>query len=93
MLAYLSRYTHRVAISNSRLVAADASGVTFSYKDYRIEGPGRYNTMTLKPDDIAAIRPELPAFLVVLGRQRKLVALFGQARQLLMGTEIIRRER
>ena len=39
MLAYLSRYTHRVAISNSRLIAADTTGVTFSYKDYRIEGP------------------------------------------------------
>src|SRR5712691_7483053 len=51
VLAYLSRYTHRVAISNSRLIAADATGVTFSYKDYRIEGPGRYKTMTLKPDE------------------------------------------
>jgi Putative transposase len=38
VLAYLSRYTHRVAISNSRLIAADASGVTFKVKDYRIEG-------------------------------------------------------
>ena len=46
VLAYLSRYTHRVAISNSRLIAADATGVTFSYKDYRIEGPGRYKTPT-----------------------------------------------
>ena len=51
VLAYLSRYTHRVAISNSRLIAANATGVTFSYKDYRIEGPGRYKTMTLKPDE------------------------------------------
>jgi hypothetical protein len=51
VLAYLSRYTHRVAISNSRLIAAAATGVTFSYKDYRIEGPGRYKTMTLKPDE------------------------------------------
>jgi Putative transposase/Transposase zinc-binding domain len=51
VLAYLSRYTHRVAISNSRLIAVDASGVTFSYKDYRIEGLGRYKTMTLKPDE------------------------------------------
>src|SRR6195256_5605131 len=51
VLAYLSRYTHRVAISNSRLIAADATSVTFSYKDYRIEGPGRYKTMTLKPDE------------------------------------------
>jgi hypothetical protein len=47
VLAYLSRYTHRVAISNSRLISADAAGVTFKYKDYRIEGPARYTTMTL----------------------------------------------
>jgi hypothetical protein len=47
VLAYLSRYTHRVAISNRRLIAADASGVTFKYKDYRVEGAGRYKTMTL----------------------------------------------
>jgi len=47
VLAYLSRYTHRVAISNRRLIAADETGVTFKYKDYRIEGPERYTTMTL----------------------------------------------
>jgi hypothetical protein len=47
VLAYLARYTHRVAISNHRLVVADQSGVTFKYKDYRIDGPGRYKTMTL----------------------------------------------
>ena len=47
VLAYLSRYTHRVAISNRRLVAADDNGVTFRWKDYRIEGPDRYKTMTL----------------------------------------------
>jgi hypothetical protein len=47
VLAYLSRYTHRVAISNRRLIAADKTGVTFTYKDYRIEGAGRYKTMTL----------------------------------------------
>jgi hypothetical protein len=51
VLAYLSRYTHRLAISNSRLIAADATGVTFRYKDYRIEGPGRYKAMTLKPSE------------------------------------------
>jgi Putative transposase len=51
VLAYLSRYTHRVAISNSRLLSADASGVTFKYKDYRIEGPERYKTMTLEPGE------------------------------------------
>ena len=47
VLAYLSRYTHRVAISNRRLIAADAETVTFKVKDYRTEGPGRYTTMTL----------------------------------------------
>ena len=47
MLRYLARYTHRVAISNRRLIAADETGVTFKYKDYRIEGPPRYKTMTL----------------------------------------------
>lgn len=48
VLAYLSRYTHRVAISNRRLVSADETGVTFKYKDYRIEGPGRFKVMTLE---------------------------------------------
>jgi hypothetical protein len=47
VLAYLSRYTHRVAISNRRLIAADSKTVTFKIKDYRIEGPARYKTMTL----------------------------------------------
>src|SRR5438034_10919665 len=47
VLAYLSRYTHRIAISNRRLIAVDETGVTFKYKDYRIEGPQRYKTMTL----------------------------------------------
>jgi hypothetical protein len=47
VLAYLSRYTHRVAISNRRLIAVDERSVTFKVKDYRIEGPGRYRTITL----------------------------------------------
>jgi hypothetical protein len=51
VLAYLSRYTHRVAISNSRLISADAGGVTFKYKDYRLDGPERYTTMTLEPGE------------------------------------------
>ena len=51
VLAYLARYTHRVAISNSRLIAAGADGVTFKYKDYRVEGPERYKTMTLAPHE------------------------------------------
>ena len=49
VLAYLSRYTHRVAISNSRLIAADADGVTFNVKNYRVNGAARYTTMTLAP--------------------------------------------
>jgi hypothetical protein len=47
VLAYLSRYTHRVAIANSRLIAADENGVTFKWKDYRFQGRDRYKTMTL----------------------------------------------
>jgi hypothetical protein len=47
VLRYLARYTHRVAISNRRLVACDEKGVTFKWKDYRIEGPERYKLMTL----------------------------------------------
>src|SRR5437588_892676 len=51
VLAYLSRYTHRVAISNRRLIALDERSVTFKVKDYRIEGSGRYTTMTLAIDE------------------------------------------
>jgi hypothetical protein len=51
VLAYLSRYTHRVAISNSRLIALDEAGVTFRYKDYRRSGRERYRTMTLDPGE------------------------------------------
>jgi hypothetical protein len=47
VLAYLSRYTHRVAISNSRLLASDDRGVTFRWKDYRAQGSTRHKTMTL----------------------------------------------
>jgi hypothetical protein len=47
VLAYLARYTHRVAISNSRLIALDDKGVTFKWKDYRIEGRDRFKVMTL----------------------------------------------
>ncbi len=51
MLAYLARYTHRVAIANSRLIALDECGVTFRYKDYRRNGQARYRTMTLAADE------------------------------------------
>jgi hypothetical protein len=51
VLAYLSRYTHRVAISNSRLIRFDESGVTFRYKDYRRDGADRQQVMTLATDE------------------------------------------
>ena len=51
VLRYLSRYTHRIAISNRRLISADKSGVTFKYKDYRLDGSARFKTMTLTPDE------------------------------------------
>jgi hypothetical protein len=47
VLAYLSRYTHRVAISNRRLVKADANGVSLRVKDYRASPDRRWRTMTL----------------------------------------------
>jgi Putative transposase len=51
VLAYLSRYTHRVAISNRRLIAFDQNGVTFSYKDYRADGRARYKVTTLATNE------------------------------------------
>jgi hypothetical protein len=51
VLRYLSRYTHRVAISNRRLIAADDAGVALRCKDYRIDGPGRWKTMRLHPHE------------------------------------------
>src|SRR6266446_9205235 len=51
VLAYLSRYTHRVAISNSRLLSLDERGVTFRWKDYRAKGHARYKIMTLGADE------------------------------------------
>ena len=47
VLAYLARYTHRVAISNSRLIRLADTGVTFKWKDYRFQGRDRFKTMTL----------------------------------------------
>lgn len=51
VLAYLSRYTHRVAIANSRLITLDERGVTFRWKDYRAKGKTRHKTMTLSTDE------------------------------------------
>ncbi len=51
VLAYLSRYTHRVAIANSRLIAFDGKRVTFKWKDYRARGGDRHKIMTLEADE------------------------------------------
>ena len=51
VLSYLSRYTHRVAISNRRLIAFDGQGVTLRFKDYRRDGPDRQQVMTLATDE------------------------------------------
>src|SRR3546814_4003117 len=61
VLAYLSRYTHRVAISNRRLLAFDDAGVTMRYKDYRRDGADRQRVMTLSADEF--IRRFLPPVL------------------------------
>src|SRR6202030_1824096 len=53
VLAYLSRYTHRVAIANSRLIAIDDAGVTFRWKDYRAKGHERAKLMTLAVDEFS----------------------------------------
>lgn len=51
VLAYVSRYTHGVAIANSRLIACDDTGVTFRWKDYRAKGRERHKVMTLQTDE------------------------------------------
>jgi len=51
VLRYLSRYTHRIAIANSRLLRADENTVSFKWKDYRQKGKQRYKSMTLQTDE------------------------------------------
>ena len=51
VLAYLSRYTHRIAISNRRLLAFDEASVIFRYQDYRRDGADRHQAMTLAADE------------------------------------------
>jgi Putative transposase/Transposase zinc-binding domain len=53
VLSYLSRYTHRIAISNNRITSYDGTSVTFRVKDYRHNGPERYGTMTLAGPEFA----------------------------------------
>jgi hypothetical protein len=59
---YLSRYTHRVAIANSRLLALDHNSVTFKWKDYRSKGSARYKAITLAIDEF------IRRFLIHSGR-------------------------
>jgi len=63
VLSYLSRYTHRVAIANSRLIAMDERGVTFRWKDYRAKGKTRHKTMTLTTGEFIRrfLLPVLPS--------------------------------
>ena len=58
VLAYLSRYTHRIAIANSRLVAFDGERVTFKSKDYRTKADARYKLMTLVTDQSILLLPD-----------------------------------
>ena len=51
VLEYLSRYTHRIAISNSRIIDYDQHTVTFKWKDYRVKGHRKFKTMTLSVDE------------------------------------------
>ena len=94
VLAYLSRYTHRVAISNSRLVSADAGTVAFRWKDYRIKQGDRQRVMRLAtgafirrfllhvlPDGFHRIRHY--GLLASAGRKAniaKILAMLGTAR-------------
>ena len=61
VLRYLSRYTHRVAISNRRLVSADDNGIAFRWKDYRIDRLDRWKTMTLAPFEFYPALPDARA--------------------------------
>jgi Putative transposase/Transposase zinc-binding domain len=90
VLAYLSRYTHRVAIANSRLITLDDEGVTFRWKDHRADGRVRLKTMTLAPPEFIRrfLLHVLPTGfhrirhygLLANGQRREMVA---RARQLL----------
>jgi hypothetical protein len=67
VLAYLSRYTHRVAISNSRLISMDEAGVTFRWKDYRAKGKTRHKTMSSCDDFCCMCCPVAFIVFVTMG--------------------------
>jgi hypothetical protein len=52
VLRYLSRYTHRIAIANSRLTQANKNTVTFKWTDYRVDGDKRHKNLTLQTDEL-----------------------------------------
>jgi hypothetical protein len=79
VLAYLSRYTHRVAIANSRLIAFDGNSVTFKWKDYRAEGPARHKIMTLAINEF--IRRFLIHVLPTGFHRIRHYGLFGSAKR------------
>jgi len=92
VLAYLSRYTHRVAIANSRLMTLNEQGVTFKWKDYRAKERVRHKTMTLASDEFMRrfLLHVLPSgfhrirhYGLIANTTRK--ANLEQARELLMG--------
>jgi len=99
VLAYLARYTHRVAIANSRLIAVDEHAVSFRWKDYRAKGQTRYKTMTLEVDEFIRrfLLHVLPTGFHRI-RHYGLIANTGrrnnlrQARTLLMQTTIVNDE-
>jgi hypothetical protein len=76
VLAYLSRYTHRVAIAYSRLITCDRTGVAFGWKDYRADGRDRKKVMTLATAEfirrflIHVLRPASTASVTTVARQR-----------------------
>jgi hypothetical protein len=84
VLEYLSRYTHRVAIANSRLIRFDQQGVTFRYKDYRVKGCYRQKEMTLSADEF--IRRFLIHVLPIRFHRTR-TAAFGIMASLLMQRE------
>jgi hypothetical protein len=87
VLAYLSRYTHRVAISNSRLLGFDGTGVTFRYKDYRRSGAARQQVMTLANDEF--IRRFLLHVLPRGFHRIRHYGLFASATRLALARELL----
>lgn len=76
MLSYLARYTHRVAIANSRLMAFDGRRVTFKCKDYRRQGRERYGAMTLDAAEFSLTsgcsrRPEYHLLRTLMNEPRR----------------------